>query len=268
MSDFAAARGIVLHHQRTGSGPDVIWGHGLTSSMAGDDELGVVDHRRLASVVSLLRYDARGHGLSGRSPALVDYSWDALALDQLALADALGIERYAAGGASMGAATALHAAVAAPDRVWALILMILPTAWETRAAQVDLYHRKAELIEARGVEPLIAADRLTPPPDPFAGNDWWYERSARALRSTDPVRTAQVLRGAGTADLPPRAAVADIDVPTLILAWTGDDGHPLSTAQELDQLIARTTLHVASSRDQLDAWTGHIIDFLGAVSPA
>lgn len=266
MSDFASVRGIVLHHQRVGSGPDVVWGHGLTSSMAGDDDLGVVDHQRLAASVTLLRYDARGHGLSGLSTPLADYGWDALARDQLALADALGIERYVAGGASMGAATALHAAVAAPDRVAGLVLMIPPTAWETRAAQVDLYQRKAELIETRGVEAVIAADRLTPPPDPFVGSDWWFERSARAMRAMQPARLAQVLRGAGTADLPPRAAVADIGAPALILAWTGDDGHPLSTARELDDLLARSSLHVASTRGHLDTWTGLVVDFVGAAS--
>ena len=112
---------------QSGAGVDVVWGHGLTQSRALEDRRPLVDLSSLAARV--VRYDARGHGDSESTPDLDGYGWDQLARDQLALATALGIERYVAAGASMGAATALHAAVIAPDRIRGLVLVIPPTGW-------------------------------------------------------------------------------------------------------------------------------------------
>lgn len=261
---FVAADGGAIHHDREGVGPTLVWGHGLTSSRDGEDDLGIVDWTHLRERLDVVRYDARGHGSSDLAPDAGGYGWDRLATDQLALADHLGIDRYVAGGASMGAATAIHAACAAAHRVRALVLMIPPTAWQTRAEQASIYDTMATIIERRGVEPLIAAAAETPSPDPFAGTSRWKERSARAMRSADPHRLATVLRGASSADFPPRDAVSAISVPTLILAWTGDAGHPVSTADELHHLIADTALHVASTPADLAEWPDLIADFVAA----
>ena len=71
----------------------MVWGHGLTSSRARDDDLRLLDWDRLARATRLVRYDARGHGRSGSSTVPADSSWSSLARDQLALADALGVGR-------------------------------------------------------------------------------------------------------------------------------------------------------------------------------
>ncbi|MEM7288046.1 MAG: alpha/beta fold hydrolase [Actinomycetota bacterium] len=259
------ARDVDLRWDRAGSGPTLVWGHGLTSSRVLEDESALVawvDVRRRLDVV---RYDARGHGESGFSTDLTSYGWADLALDQVALADTVGADRFVSGGASMGAATALHVACAVPARVRGLVLMIPPTAWETREAQVDLYETMASIIESRGVEPLIAAGAQTPQPDPFVDDEERRARRDAAMRAADPARLAGVLRGAGQADFPPRDRVAAIDVPTLVLAWTGDPGHPVSTAEELDTLIADTTCHIASTADAVGAWGGIIADFVAAI---
>ena len=62
---------------------------------------------------------------------------------------------------------------------------------------------------------------------------------------------AGLFLGAAAADLPPQEALAEIGVPTLILAWTGDPGHPVETARRLDGLLTDTTLHEASTADQV-----------------
>ncbi|MDH5290997.1 MAG: hypothetical protein OEY41_13460, partial [Acidimicrobiia bacterium] len=84
-------------------------------------------------------------------------------------------------------------------------------------------------------------------------------------RRTDPVRLAGLFRGAGHADLPARDAVATISVPVLILAWTGDPGHPQSTAEQLAELAPQAQLHLASTWDELQAWTDHTLAFLAAL---
>ncbi len=68
----------------------------------------------------ILRYDLRGHGATDVPGG--DYTIDLLAQDALAIADALGIERFAFCGLSLGGMLAQSAAVMAPERVTHLVL--------------------------------------------------------------------------------------------------------------------------------------------------
>lgn len=255
-------RGVDLAGTRSAGAPTFIWGHGLTSHRAQEDATRLLEWDELASSLDLVRYDARGHGESGSTPGPTEYGWDELALDQLALADGLGIEGYIAGGASMGCGTALWAAVRAPERIQGLVLMIPPTAWETRQAQTEVWEQAATVLESRGVEALITARAALPSPDPFADDPSWKDRAAANLRAWDPARLARVFRGAGVADLPDRKAIASISVPTLVLAWSGDTGHPVSTAEALGELIADSEVHIATTADDLARWTSLTRTFL------
>jgi 3-oxoadipate enol-lactonase len=256
---------LELAYDLSGSGRDVVWGHGLSSSRAREDAIDLVDWPALAERCRLLRYDARGHGESTLATDLPGYSWDSLARDQLALTAALGMERYVAAGASMGCGTALHAAVAAPDRVEALVLVIPPTAWETRQERVAIWDQVATIIEADGVEAFIANMARMPVPDPLQGRQAWFDANAASARRTGPARLATVFRGAGHADLPPRAEIARLRVPTLILAWTGDPGHPVSTAEALAELVPGAELVLSSTWSEVQGWTGRIAAFLEAL---
>jgi 3-oxoadipate enol-lactonase len=257
-------RGADLAFEISGDGPELIWGHGLSQSRASEADLGVLDWEQIPARV--MRYDARGHGRSSSTPDLGGYSWAELALDQLALADLCGIGRYVAAGASMGCGTALHVACSAPERVRALLLMIPPTAWETRAAQTEMWRTNAELLEAQGLEALIALQAQRPLPDPYSEDATRRMRSAAATRSWDPARLALVLRGAVGANLPPRDLVAKIAAPALILAWSGDPSHPLTTANELTSLLPNARLVVASTAEQIEGWTAEVANFLWALA--
>lgn len=59
------------------------------------------------------------------------------------LADQPGLSGFIAGGASMGASTALYAALQAPQRVKGLIPVSPPTAWHRRTQQAGDYRRSA-----------------------------------------------------------------------------------------------------------------------------
>ncbi len=260
MRQTVAVGDLNISFERYGSGVPFIWGHGLTSSVQLEPELLNINWASVYEIADVIRYDARGHGLSTLTDDLEGYSWRRLASDQLALADALGVGRYIAGGASMGAGTALHAAVAAPDRIEGLVLVIPPTAWDTRDAQRELYIERAQHIAEGKIDEVIAASRRLDPPDPFG--DEWYRRIERNTRSADHHQMAHVLRGAATADLPDRDSIAAIRVPTLILAWSGDAGHPLSTAEELRALISNSNLLVASTPRQLLDWSSNIVEFV------
>lgn len=259
-------RGVELVYQQVGQGPDVVWGHGLTSSMADEEARSLIRWDEVRRTHRVLRYDARGHGRSGSTPAAEDYSWASLARDQLALADTLGIGDYIAGGASMGCATALHAAVQDPDRVRGLVLMIPPTGWEGRAGQAELYQQMADIVETVGVEPLVEAAQQLPPPDPFVEVPGLAELRADAMRAWDPTRLAQVFRGATTAQLPDREAIAALTQPALILAWTGDPTHPVTTADELAELLPHAERSVVSDLRGVLAWSGAVQELLDRVA--
>lgn len=256
-------RGLSIDHERRGSGPSFVWGHGLTSSRANEAEPPVLlDWDRIADVADVVRYDAAGHGRSDATADLDRYRWDELARDQQALAEHLGIGPSIVGGASMGAATALHRAVLFPDQVRALVLVIPPTAWATRADQAGNYQTMADLIEAGSLDRVLAGSRQMAPPDPFVGFDGWHDRGAARLRSIEQDRLAGLFRGASAADLPAPDAVATIGVPTLILAWTGDPGHPVETAERLVDLLPDAILHHASTAEEVEAWTDRVADFV------
>ncbi|WP_250516113.1 alpha/beta hydrolase [Caballeronia sp. INDeC2] len=77
--------------------------------------------------------DVRGRGLSEASDAL-DYSLDAQAADVIALADALGLERYAYVGHSMGARIAIRAARMQPRGLTRAVLIDPPVSGPGRRA--------------------------------------------------------------------------------------------------------------------------------------
>lgn len=255
-----SVRGAALAIRRRGRGLPFVWGHGLTSSSAQEDAAGLRPWRRLGAGFEVVRVDARGHGDSDPDPDPDAYRWSELARDLLALASALGHERLVAGGASMGAATALHAAVSAPERVAALVLMIPPTAWDTRPAQAERYRADADLAEREGPMALAAAAAEEPPIPLFEGLLDPAEMARARYAALDPATLPAILRGAAASDLPEPEVVARLRQPTLILAWEGDLGHPLSTAERLAELVPGATLSVARRLPDLAAWPRQVAE--------
>ncbi len=247
-----------LVHAVLGHGPPFVWGHGLTSSRANEDRLPLLRWETITDAGhQVVRYDAAGHGETGGPPDPATYEWPQLATDLLALLDQLGLERVDAGGASMGCASTLHAAVRAPDRFHRLVLVIPPTAWETRAAQAEQYQTSASYVEREGKATWleVAADRERPPI--FAD----LPAAPMAVDIPEDILPS-VLRGAAASDLPPPEAIADLEHPALILAWAGDPGHPEVTAQRLGELLPHSEVRVATQLKHLVTWSGAIADFL------
>lgn len=230
-------------------GQPVVQLHGLTSSRRRDRLLGL-DLGRGLNGTRLLRYDARGHGLSTGRAVAADYRWQVLAADLLRLLDAFfGDEPVHGVGASMGAGTLLHAAVREPGRFSGLTLMVPATAWETRAAQARDYLRAADLIEKIGVARYLAVTGNQAPPPATAG-----------APATPPDAEDSLLpwlfRGAALSDLPDPRQLAGLGMPCTILAWRGDPVHPLSTANRLAELLPAATLEVAGTPADLARWPG------------
>ena len=103
-----------LHYYRRGSGPPVVLAHGATD----DGRCWGRVAEQLEGDYDLIAYDARGHGKSTDSVPDQPPAGD----DLLAVAAALGFDRPAAMGHSMGAGAVADAASRHPDALRAAIL--------------------------------------------------------------------------------------------------------------------------------------------------
>jgi pimeloyl-ACP methyl ester carboxylesterase len=260
-SDTVRLRGIDFAYTSIGEGPLVLSAHGLSTSRAGNVRMGFPGLEPIAAAgYRVVAYDARGHGESSGSDDPADYVWARLADDMLALADRFSPENPIVGmGASMGTGTLLHAATRHPERFGRLILTAPPTAWATRAAQADGYRAMADLVEASGIDAFASMFDAAPVPPVFVGVPGFPP-----LPDIRAELLPTVFRGAALADLPPLETIATLAQPALILAWSGDPGHPLSTAEALEGALPDARLHVSDTHDDLLTWSQRAADFLGA----
>ncbi|MFI5828985.1 alpha/beta fold hydrolase [Streptomyces sp. NPDC051578] len=250
-------RGAELVYDDHGAGPLVVYAHGGFVSQAVEDRMGLFDWAPLLRAGRrLVRYDARGHGRSTGGAADADYTYGSLAEDLLALLSHLGSSGPAdAMGSSMGCATVLHAAVRAPERFSALVLLIPPTAWTTREAHARADRAAADTVERRGVEAWLAGRQAQRPPRVVA--------DVPRFPPTPPRRILPaVLRGLALSDLPAPAALSALRLPALVLAWEGDPGHPLSTARALARSMPGARLHVSRTRADVGTWGERAAAFL------
>ncbi|TPJ65586.1 alpha/beta hydrolase [Mesorhizobium sp. B2-6-1] len=184
-----------------------------------------------------LTVECRAQGGSGAGHKR-PFSIAMFADDVLAAADAAGIERFVAGGISMGAAIALRLAVRHPERVTGLVLVRPAWAFDAAPENMRPYAEVAELIrnrppnEARAVfaASATAARFRAEAPDNLASLLGFFERDNAA----DFAEMMQAIAGDGPGVS--RAASA-LSIPTLVVGSGVDLVHPLATARELVKTI-------------------------------
>lgn len=255
--------GTQLAYDATGEGALAVYAHGMSLSRRVETEMDLFgwDAVQRLPGARLVRYDARGHGDSTGRPDPTGFTFRHFADDLLALVDRLSPGRPVTGmGSSLGAATVLTAAVREPARFDRLVLVIPPTAWETRAAQAGLYRRLADAVETGGPALLAAAMSAAPVPSSLADAPGF---PARAFGVHDEVLPS-LLRGAAASDLPAREEIAPLTQPALILAWADDPGHPVSTAEQLAELLPGARLHVSEDAAGIRTWGDRIAEFLSS----
>ncbi len=255
---------VDLNVKMTGDKMPFIWAHGLMCSMEVEDATGVFDWDACSAAAKCIRYDARGHGGSQGTLEPADYSWTGLASDMLGLADALSIKRFIAGGQSMGCATSVTAALAAPQRIAGLVLATPPTAWETRAEQSVIYDFLAGTVEKKGLDELCVLMQQRP-----LLPHWLLETRANALekhmksvKSMDPRTLIQILHGAKLCNFPPREELKKLKMPALILAWGDDATHPVSVAEDLHALLPVSQLVISTDIAGVRTWPKLISEFV------
>ena len=117
-----APDGVQLAYSMIGQGPPLMKTGNWMTHLEFDLESPIWRHlyRELAKDHTLVRYDARGNGLSDRT--VDDISFDAFVGDLEAVATAAKVARFALLGISQGCAVAIAYAVRHPERVSHLIL--------------------------------------------------------------------------------------------------------------------------------------------------
>ena len=209
----------------------------------------------------VIRYDTRGHGASG-APA-GDYSVQDLGEDAIRLADALGIDRFAFCGLSLGGMIAQQLALDYPAATASLVLADtvcgVPPGAEAIAGEALRFietHSMAEVAKTRittaftdAVDPVMRLHMI----EAVALNDKdAYERSARAAFKFSA-----------------RQRLQDIAVPTLVVVGEGDRTFPLEWMEELATRIRGARLvrlagagHI-SSMERPREFNDALLGFLG-----
>lgn len=251
-------RGVELAVRRRGQGRPFLWAHGLTSSMVEDARRGLYDWTPLTATHEVIQFDARGHGESGSTADVGDYTWENLGRDILALADALDLDTFDLGGVSMGAGSSLWAVTFDPSRIRSLVLAGLPTAWQLRASRATKYEAAAHIAEKYGLAELTARMATMPAPAIYEGFPEMVHSELAVTQEAAPF----VLRAAAIADLPLIEELSMIKQPTLLLAWSNDEVHPTSVAFTISEKLVNSQIEVASGAVQMLEWPDRVRRFL------
>jgi pimeloyl-ACP methyl ester carboxylesterase len=257
---------VDFHIHRAGSGRPFLWTHGAFYSASADKAAGLFDWLAVEQPIELVAYDVRGHGES-QSPDghADDHTWPALAGDALAIASVMEIAPFVAGGMSLGAAVSLYAAMQSPEKISALVLVAPPAAWTDRSPQVRRYQSMAWLAKLRLLSLLlpIALGGRSVLPDFIARDmpekEHIYRSSILGLKNAAAI---PILEGMAKSDFPTPLQLAKLTQPTLILAWTGDANHPVSTAEALATSIPNAELVIAETTPEVVGWPRIVCEFV------
>jgi pimeloyl-ACP methyl ester carboxylesterase len=239
-------RGIDLYYEEHGTGPNLLFAHGLMSSVALAPRFGERIEDVAARGVHVVAYDARGHGRSGYTTKRADYSWSSQAEDMHGLIQALGLAPTSIYGGSMGAATAMLVALDHPSDVDRLILRAPPGFGATIKPAQRQFAILAVLFRLLG--PALTARIVMMTPS--------ARREQRANPNLDlrsffaSQRRASIvpaIQGVLSGEPFPVHRLDGIRHPTLILAHPDDPIHPLSSAELLHERLPHAKLAVAPS---------------------
>jgi pimeloyl-ACP methyl ester carboxylesterase len=209
-------------------------------------------YRELSREHMLIRYDARGNGLSDRE--VEEASHEVFVSDLETVVDAAGLERFALLGISQGAAVSIAYAVRHPERVSHLILFGgYPIGWARRArSSAEKEQGEAMLTLVRlgwGQENPAFRQLFTSqfiPGGTKEQTDWFNELQRI---STSPADAARNLLANGETDV--SAMLGQVSVPTLVLHARDDARVPFDQGRRLAAGIPGARFVPPASRNHL-----------------
>lgn len=278
---FCTSRdGVRLAFAMCGTGPTVIAAAHWISHLKLDWDNPV--RRSWLSMLSrrhtLVRYDARGTGLSDRDP--VDFSLQRQIEDLEAVADAAKCNRFALLGLWTGGAVALNYAVRHPERVTHLVLHACATrgrlARDPGLAQIEEAEAQLKLIEVGWANENSAFRQMhTSQLMPDATGEQARAFNELMRHTTTPANAAKLLRAHWT-EVDNRAVGPQIKCPTLVLHAREDARIPFEEGRSLAAIIPGARFVPLESRNHIlvegePAWqqlVAELNDFLPAPASA
>jgi non-heme chloroperoxidase len=266
---FVDIRGFKMHYKVRGEGPPFVIAHGLLSSMAMAELLGEVP-LGLINDFTVVTYDSRGHGESGFTTDVVDYEWESLAADLIALCDHLGIKKAHLGGSSMGGGAVLVAALRHPERVEKIVLQSPPPVGQQQSAPgAALFGGLAKLIEGLGLKEAVSiALRLQPWRDVKKTAPIVYQWLRHWLLTLNAQSVVPAINGIVYGPALSDERFDELQAPLLLIAHPDDELHPVASAERLNReapssklLVAPDAWYYSVHRDELAVT---ITDFLNA----
>ncbi len=230
-----AADGTRLAYARLGEGPPIVKAANWLSHLELDWK-GELNRRWLELLGRgrcLVRYDARGNGLSDWSPPSLTF--ESFVSDLATVFDAAGVERAPVVGLSQGAAVAAAYAARHPERVSGLLLI----GGCARGWRVKQHARLTEQVEAMMVLMRTGwggrnasfrqmfTSRFFPEASPELA-EWWNELQRQ---TTTPENAANLLSALGDVDV--RDELPRVKAPTLVLHSREDAVVPMKDGIEL-----------------------------------
>ncbi|MGW9028663.1 bifunctional 3-oxoadipate enol-lactonase/4-carboxymuconolactone decarboxylase PcaDC [Streptomyces sp. NPDC055722] len=217
------------HHRAEGAptAPPLLLGPSLGTSCALWDKVAPelsADHR-------VVRWDLPGHG--GSAPDLIGPGATVadLAALVLALADALGVDRFAYAGVSLGGAVGLHLAVHHPERISSLAVVCSSAHFNGAGP----WQERAALVRRQGMAPVAAT----------ADARWFtagftVPRLVQDHREADPAAYAACCDALAAFDI--RDRLPSITAPTLLIAGREDPATPPAHLREIADAVPGSAL--------------------------
>jgi pimeloyl-ACP methyl ester carboxylesterase/DNA-binding winged helix-turn-helix (wHTH) protein len=235
----ATSDGVRLAYARVGRGPVVVKAGNWLNHLEYDWESPVWSHllKWMAGQWELIRYDARGNGLSDWD--VEDISFDAFVRDLETVIDAAGVEKCVLFGASQGCAVSIAYAVRHPERVEKLVLYGgFARGRLVRGGSEDVERIEAMLTLMRtgwGQENPAFRQVFTSlfVPDGTPEQVSWFNELQRT--TTSPDNAVRIRRVSDMMDI--RELLPEVRVPTLVLHCHDDAVQPFEEGRYIASSI-------------------------------
>jgi len=245
--------GVQLAYSCIGSGPPLVKTGNWMTHLEFDFETPIWRHLyiELSRDHKLIRYDARGNGLSDRD--VEDVSFETFVSDLEAVVDAAGIERFALLGISQGCAVSVAYAVRHPERVSHLILLggfVVGTAKRGSAAEKEQAAAMLTLMRLGwGQENPAFRQLFTSQFIPGATKEQadWFNELQRISISPEHAARYRVATG----DFDVSALLAQVSAPTLVMHARDDAVVPFDQGRRLAAGIPGARFVPLASRNHL-----------------
>jgi class 3 adenylate cyclase/pimeloyl-ACP methyl ester carboxylesterase len=246
--------GVRLAYSRIGRGPPLVKTGNWMTHLEFDFESPIWRplYRELSRDHTLVRYDARGNGLSDRE--VEEVSFEAFVRDLEAVVDASGLDRFALLGISQGCAVSIAYATRHPERVTHLILYGgYALGWKKRARTEAEKEQSAAMLtlmrlgwgqENPAFRQLFTSQFM--PGGTKEQADWFNELQRISASPEDAVRN---LIAQGDVDV--TALLPKVSVPTLVMHARDEARVPFEAGRRLAAEIPAARFVPLQSRNHL-----------------